>query len=188
MVRRGHRATRGLTLVEFLFAISVTAIVMLGVAAMFPSALRTVVMGGHQTKASALAMEMAEAIRNDHFPFLISRYNGFDTRNLTVDCGTLSPPREASPGPPVVAAVPFDLDYSKKKWKCDLVSTGDQSTGRGLPYGRGVVSVTCRNATDTGNVTSNPCSTDLQRVVVTVYWERNGERSVSYTTYVSRRD
>jgi Tfp pilus assembly protein PilV len=176
VVRRGHRAARGLTLVEFLFAISVTAVVMLGVAAMFPSALRTVVVGGHQTKASALAMEMAEAIRNDYFPFLITRYNGFDTSTLTVNCATLVPPSTA-----------YDTDYSKKKWRCDLVSTSDQSTGRGLPYGRGVVAVTCRNANDSPN-TSSPCSTELQRVVVTVYWDRNGERSVSYTTYVARRD
>ncbi len=179
MSKLGRGATSGLTLVEFLFAISVTAIAMLGVAGMFPAALRSVVVGGQQSKASALAMKMAESIRNDYFAFLISRYNGFDTStsSLTVDCATLVPPSTA-----------YDTNYTKKKWKCDLVGSSTQSTGQGLPYGRGVVAVTCRNATDSGNVNSDPCSTDLQRVVVTVSWGRNGERSVNYTTYVARRD
>ena len=168
----------GLTLVEFLFATSVTAIVMLGVAGMFPSALRSVVVGGQQTKASALATEMAEAIRNDYFDFLVARYTGFDTRtpNLTVTCSTLVPPSTA-----------FDSDYSKKKWLCNLVGTASQALGEGLPGAYGTIAVTCRNSDGTLNGTS-PCPTSLLRVIVTVRLGRTGERSVSYTTYVARRD
>ncbi|MBI4537839.1 MAG: hypothetical protein HY712_07775 [candidate division NC10 bacterium] len=176
MTRPGERAGLGLTLVEFLFAISVTAIVMLGVAGMFPSALRSVVVGGQQTKASALATQMAEAIRNDYFDFLISRYNGFDTRNLTMNCGALAPPSTA-----------FDSEYSKKKWTCDLLGTASQESGQGLPGAYGTIAVTCRNADGSLNSTS-PCPTDLLRVVVTVRWDRTGERSAGYTTYVSRKE
>jgi Tfp pilus assembly protein PilV len=165
-----------LTLVEFLFATSVIAFVMLGVAGMFPSALRTVVVGGHQTKASALATQMVEAIRNDRFDFLIGAYGGFDTRGLTVNCATLAPFSTA-----------FDANYTKKKWKCDLAGAASQDSGQGLPDAYGTVDVTCRD--NNGNpVATTPCPTDLVRVVVTVFWGKNGERSVRYATNVARRD
>ncbi len=168
---RGWIGRPGLTLIELLFAVSVTAITGLGVAGMFPAALRSVVSGGQVTKATVLAQAMADMIRNDPFDSLVSRYNGFDTRNLTVTC-------------PVNLAG-FDADYSKKKWKCDLLATEAQVTGQGLPSGYGTVSVACLNA----NGTNGTCSTtDLRRVSVTVTWDRVGSRSVSLVTYVARTE
>jgi len=175
-VSGGGRGAAGLTLVEFLFATSVIAFVLLGVAGMFPTALRNVVVGGHTSKASALAMQMAEAIRNDQLELLIGRYNGFSTGSLSnVNCLTLAPPTS------------FDVNYIKKKWFCDLQSTGGEAGGRGLPYGTGVVSVTCRNPDGSAN-NSSPCSTGLVRVTVTVRWEKNLTRSLGYSFYVARRD
>lgn len=176
MIGGARGGARGLTLIEFLFATSVTAFVMLGVAGMFPSALRSVVVGGHTTKATALASEMVEAIRNDPFNLLLSRYNGFSTKsiNKTV-CPTLLPPTG------------YDPDYSKTKWACDLLADSAQTLGKGLPDGYGTISMTCRNGDLTLNNT-NPCQGTLIRVVVTVYWERSSGRSVSYGTYISRAE
>ncbi|MFA5028340.1 MAG: hypothetical protein WC713_10730, partial [Candidatus Methylomirabilota bacterium] len=150
------RGAAGLTLVEFLFATSVIAFVLLGVAGMFPTALRNVVVGGHTSKASVLAMQMAEAIRNDQFELLIGRYHGFGTGSLSsLNCLTLAPPTS------------FDVSYTKKKWACDLRATGGEAGGKGLPYGTGSVTVTCRNPDGSAN-NSSPCATGLVRVTVTV--------------------
>jgi len=161
----------GLTLIEFLFAISVTAMTALGIAGMFPAALRSVVSGGQVTKATVLAQAMTDAIRNDPFDTLVSRYNGLDTNNLSVTCP--------------VTATAYDADFNKKKWKCDLVATTAQLSGRGLPAAYGTVAVACLNASGTTNTTV-PCPTDLRRLTVTVTWDRQGARSVSLITYVAR--
>ncbi len=161
----------GLTLVELLFAISVTAMTGLGVAGMFPAAFRSVVSGGQVTKATILAQAMVDMIRNDPFDTLVSRYNGFDTRGLTVACP--------------VAPGGFDPAYNKKKWTCDLLATTAQSSGRGLPSGFGTVSVACLNA----DGTSGTCnSTDLRLVTVVVTWGSQGSRSVSLVSYVARTE
>lgn len=161
----------GLTLVEFLFATTVMAMALLGVAGMFPSALRSVVSGGQVTKATVLAQAMADMIRNDPFDNLVSLYNGFDTRALSVTC-------------PVTPSG-FDASYNKKRWTCDLLATDAQVSGQGLPGGYGTVSVACLNANGTTNTTS-PCPTDLRRVTVTVTWGATGSQSVSLVTYVAR--
>jgi prepilin-type N-terminal cleavage/methylation domain-containing protein len=83
----------GLTLIEILFALSVLAVALLGVAGMFPSALRSVYAGGQTTKATTLAREMADMIRGDVFGDLVSRYDGFSTQGLSVVCPVpLRPP------------------------------------------------------------------------------------------------
>jgi Tfp pilus assembly protein PilV len=171
-VRR--RAAAGLTLIEFLFATSIMAFVALGVAGMFPAALRSVVTGGHVTKATALAREMAEMIRleaarSERFDSLISDYNGMNTTTVTYNCLTGTPSTRTP----------------KEKWKCDIAATTAQESGSGLPAGYGTVAVACINANGTGN-TTNPCPTDLRRVTVTVTWERTGSRSVSVVTNVAR--
>jgi len=170
--RRG--AAAGLTLIEFLFATSIMAVVALGVAGMFPAALRSVVTGGHVTKATALAREMAEMIRleaarPERFGSLISDYNGTNTNTVTYNCLTGTPSTRTP----------------KEKWKCDIVATTAQQSGSGLPAGYGTVAVTCINANGTEN-TTNPCTTDLRRATVTVTWERTGSRSVSVVTNVAR--
>jgi Tfp pilus assembly protein PilV len=167
--RRTGRA--GLTLVELLFAISVTAMTGLGVAGMFPAAFRSVVSGGQVTKATILAQAMVDMIRNDPFDTLVSRYHGFDSRGLTVTCP--------------VAPSGFDPAYNKKKWTCDLLASTAQSSGRGLPSGYGTVSVACLNADGTSGACS---STDLRLVTVVVTWGGQGSRSVSLVTYVARTE
>ena len=159
----------GLTLIEFLFAVSVFAITGLGVAGMFPAAFRSVVVGGQVTKATILAQEMADMIRADTFTN-VSAYINTDTRNA-ITCPTL----------------PTTDCTNKLKWKNDLSATTAQSTGQGLPSGYGTVVVVCVNADGTTNTTS-PCPTDLRKVTVTVTWDRQGQgsRSVSLVSYVAR--
>ena len=185
MRREVRSKPRGVTLIEFLFAVTITAFVGLGVASMFPAALRSVMRGGNLTKATALTREMAEMIRTEPFDALLTTpnagtgwtgYNGFDTRNLTVTC---------PPTTPVSGTASYDTAYLKKKWTCDIVPDGTLATGKGLPVGYGTVTAVCLNPSGTVNA-SNPCPTDIRRVTVTITWDRGGARSITLTTNVSR--
>lgn len=176
---------RGLTMIEFLFAVTIMAFVGLGVASMFPAALRSVMRGGNLSKATALAREMAEMIGTEPFDALLTTpnagnnwtgYNSFDTRNLTVTC---------PPSTPVSGTASYDTAYLKKKWTCDIVPDGTLATGKGLPVGYGTVTAVCLNPSGTVNA-SSPCPTDIRRVTVTLYWEPSGSRSITLTTNVSR--
>ena len=153
------------------------AISLLGVAGMFPSALRSVVSGGQVTKATTLVQAMTDMIRNDPFDTLVSRYNNLNTKTDP----TLKMPPLACP----VTPSGYDANYNKKKWKCDILASQAQDSGQGLPSGYGTVAVACVNADGTANG-SNPCSTDLRRVTVTVIWNPQGTQSVSLVTYVAR--
>ena len=188
MRREVRSKPRGVTLIEFLFAVTITAFVGLGVASMFPAALRSVMRGGNLTKATALTREMAEMIRTEPFDALLTTpnagnnwtgYNSFDTRNLTVTC---------PPSTPVSGGTSYDPVYLKKKWTCDIVPDGTLATGKGLP-GRlpvayGTVTAVCLNPSGTINA-SSPCPTDIRRVTVTITWD-SGARSITLTTNVSR--
>ena len=166
-VRTGdRRGLAGFTLVEFLFAVSITAITGLGVAGMFPAALRSVVTGGQTTKATVLAQAMADMIRAGTFASVYS-YNGLDT---TITCTGTS-----------------TLCVNKTKWTNDLLAAEAQTTGQGLPSGKGTVSVVCVNADGTSK-TCDDANDDLRRVTVTVTWDRQGSRSVSLVTYVARNE
>ena len=176
---------RGLTMIEFLFAVSITAFVGLGVASMFPAALRSVMSGGNLSKATGLAREMAEMIWTEPFDTLLTTpnagnnwtgYNNFDTRTLTVTC---------PPSAPVSGTTSYDTAYLKKKWKCDIAPDGTLETGKGLPVGYGTVTAVCLDPNGTVN-TSTPCPTEIRRVTVTLYWERSNARSITLTTHVSR--
>lgn len=158
------------------------AFALLGVAGMFPSALRSVVTGGQVTKATTLAQEMVDMIRNEPFdtlsltPASANGYKGyytFDTRNLPATCPTGSTDSSSC--------------SNKMKWKSDLSADSAQAGGRGLPAGYGTVAVACLNANGTSNSTS-PCPTDLRRVTVTAIWGRTGAQSVSLVTYVARTE
>jgi len=162
---------RGLTLVEFLVATAIVSFALLGVAAMFPAALRSVIGGGETTKATVLAHAMTEVIRSEPFDILQARYDGFDTRTVGVSC-----PLDETAMPP-----PYD-DYTKNKWRCDLLSTGAQDTGRGLPGAYGEVAVQCVDAS--GAAAS--CASSLRRVTVAVFWGGTNVRSVSAVTHVAR--
>jgi len=176
----GRRLSRlGLTLIEILFALSVMAFALLGVAGMFPSALRSVLTGGQTTKATALAREMVDMIRSDEFRQLVSRYNNLDTRTVNVNCLYFPP------NPPA-----YDAGFNKKKWKCDLQATAagisgqPLSEGQGLPGAYGTVGVACVNPSGTSKTCSD---TDLlRRVTVTVTWQSQGWKSVSLVTYVAQ--
>ena len=177
MTERRAGGTPGLTLIEFLFATSIMAFVALGVAGMFPAALRSVVVGGQATKAAALAQQMADAIRDDArriegFDAIISTYNGVTTTSVSSNCTT--------------------SQSALQKWRCDMTPTDAQSSGQGLPGGIGTIAVTCMNADGTVNGTS-PCQTDLRRVTVSVTWgrapgvgEQDSRQTVSVVTNVAR--
>lgn len=161
----------GLTIVEFLVATSIVACAVLGVAAMFPAALRTVIRGGETTKAIMLAQQMADVIKSEPFDILVTRYNNLDTQTLAVSC-----PLDETGTPP-----PYD-DYTKYKWTCDLRRTGAHDTGRGLPSAHGRVNVACTNASGVVVV----CPSDLRRVTVSVFWGANPPQSVSLVSHVAR--
>ena len=173
-------ARRGLTLIEVLFALTIMAFALLGVAGMFPAALRSVLSGGQTTKATALAREMVDMIRADDFRQIYTKYTNLNTDTVTVDCLTFPP------NPPV-----YDVDFNKKKWKCDLrvtaagISGQLLSEGQGLPGAYGTVIVACVNPDGTSKTCSD--TTDLlRRVTVTVTWQSQGSKSVSLVTYVAQ--
>ena len=181
----GQSDRPGLTLVEVMFAVSVLAFALLGVAGMFPSAMRSVHSGGETTKATILARGMIDMIRADAFDSLVSRYNNLDTSKVTVTC-PVTPPTPSSPDP----------SYNKKKWKCDIAASGTRDTGQGLPGGRGTVTVTCVDFDTTTpfkekNIScpsSDRNDYTTKRVTVTVTWGPQGSRSVSLVTYVARTE
>jgi len=162
---------RGFTLVEFLIATSIVSFAMLGVASMFPAAMRTVIAGGEVTKATMLAQEMTDIIRSEPFDVLGARYNNLDTGTLSVSC----PLDEVSAPPPYA-------DYIAKRWACDLHLTGARDSGRGLRDAYGRVRVDCVD----GGGAVVACPSALQRVTVTVFWGDGGSRSVSLTSHVAR--
>lgn len=165
------RGPCGLTIVEFLVATSIVAFAILGVASMFPAALRTVMRGGETTKAIMLVQAMADIIRSEPFDVLVARYDNLDTQSLSVSC-----PLDETGLPP-----PYD-DYTKKKWACDLRLTGAQDTGRGLPASSGRVRVECVDAGGAVVI----CPNGLRRVTVSVSWGESPSRSVSVVSHVAR--
>lgn len=173
----------GLTLVEVLFAVSILAFALLGVAGMFPSAMRSVQSGGETTKATMLAREMIDMIRTDMSYSLVSRYNNVDTSTLTLTCPATQTIPPATPDP----------DYNKKKWTCDIAASGTRDTGQGLPGGRGTIAVTCVAFNTTTPFTEyniacpapDPNDNTTKKVTVTVTWGSQGSRSVSLVTYVA---
>ena len=188
---RGRPGRPGLTLIEVLFAISVMAVALLGVAGMFPAALRSVMTGGQTSKATMLAREMVEMIQADTFDRLDYDYKDFSTSSLLPElmkdppaftCPVKTPP---DPGGFVGSA------YNKRKWTCDMVAVAASSktpdAGQGLAEGIGTIRVVCVNPNGTINSTV-PCPTELRQVTVTVAWTSQGSRSVSLVTYVTKTE
>jgi hypothetical protein len=182
---RAQPGPTGLTLVEFLIAISVIAFVGLGVAGMFPTAFRSVLMGGQITKATILARSMAEMVQTEPFETLAwtpsagTHYAGvhaFDTRSA-------SQVPSDSGCPPSLDAT-YDGRNSYNKRKCGA------AWGRREPPGR-----VCRAdagscpwpASADGTVNgATPCQIDLRRIAIAVYWDRQGSRVVNVVTHVLR--
>lgn len=168
----------GLTLVETLIAVSILAFALLGVAGMFPSAMRSVQSGGQTTKATMLAREMIDMIRADAFTNVVS-YNNFDTSTLTVTCPVAQTIPPATPDP----------NYNKKKWTCDIAASGTLTTGQGLAGGRGTVSVACVNFNTASpfketSITCPGSPPTTTKVTVTLTWGPQQSYSVSLVTYV----
>jgi type II secretory pathway pseudopilin PulG len=168
----------GLTLVEVIFALGIVGVAVLGIAGMFPAALRTLVAGGRETQATVLARGMMDMLRSESVDSLgmapPAGYNGFSTASLSPTCPV------APPGSP-------DPNYVKNRWTCEVRGPG--SLGNvGLPGGVGVISVTCLDA----NLNTGTCSsTDLRRIAVTVSWQEalgQGTRAITLVTYVARQE
>jgi len=179
-MRHAGTNREGLTLIEVLFASSVLAFALLGVAGMFPSAMRLVYTGGETTKATMLAREMIDMIRADAFDSLVGRYHGLDTDAVSATCPVLP-----------TTLTTLDPDYNRKKWKCDMAPSGTLDTGQGLRGGRGTVTVTCVGFSSEppyDEVNDPGCARDTRRVSVTVSWGAQGSRSVGLVTYVTRAE
>ncbi len=100
---------KGLTLPEILITTALLAVGILAVAGMFPSAYQNVKYGGQITRATALAQEMVEILRNESFTNLAS-YNNLNTG--ACGSGTTS------------------KDTNCRKWRDDMAVVG-------LPSGSG---------------------------------------------------
>ncbi len=168
---RSMAGRRGVTLIELLIATSIVTFALLGVASMFPAALRSVIAGGELTKATMLAQAMTDIIRSEPFDLLVTRYNNLNTRTLNVSC-----PLDEVGTPP-----PYD-GYTAKRWACDLHLSGARDSGQGLPGAFGQVRVECRD--EAGAPAA--CPSRIRRVTVTVSWGDNGARSVDVVSDVAR--
>ena len=174
------RFAAGLTLIEFLFAISIMAIAALGVASMFPVAYKTVVEGGQVTKATMLAREMMSMIRGYPYDELQDNLSNFDTRTHWTVVNAQCPPNPAGFGIGDRAT-----RYVNVKWVCDLRADPGLTTGQGLPGAFGTVALACVDAN--WNEAASWCAaTDVFRVTVEVHWGLNGSQMVRLVGYVSR--
>jgi hypothetical protein len=148
------------------------AVAVLGVAAMFPAAFRSVVTGGNMTKGAVFAQSATDMLRAEKFENLES-YAGFDSATWThVDY--------RCPIPDSVGTT--HVDYSRMRMKCDVTPDGVQASGKGLAGGSVSIQVAC---VDPGGGPAGCSSSDLRRVGVTVSWD-GGRRSASLVTYVAR--
>ena len=176
-------------MIEVLFAMTIMAVALLGVASMFPAALRSVMTGGQTSKATMLVREMLEMIQTDTFDSLDNDYKNFSTSSLLPDLMD-DPPKFTCPvkTPPAPGAF-VGPEYNKRKWLCDMLAVGSNSgtpdAGQGLTGGVGSIRVDCVNPNGTINGTV-PCPTELRQVTVTVTWSGQGARSVSLVTYVAK--
>lgn len=175
-MRQGRcKAARGFSTLEVLVATTLLMVSLLGLASTLPTADRNVHLGGQNTKATALAQQMLEDIRNDPFSQLIL-YNGVngqgvDTRkssNFPVD--NPSPPIPGNPGN-------FQGGSNLTRWTNDIALF--LASGSGITGGYGTVFVQSVAQDGTGN-------SILDKVTVTVFWSESGVgRSIQLSSLVS---
>lgn len=110
---------KGLTLPEVLIASAVLAVGILAIAGMFPSAYQNVKYGGEITRATALAQEIMEILRNESFANLccVSYPTSYNELNTSA-CGSRT----------------TALDTNCRKWRDDIAAVG-------LPSGSGSIKV-----------------------------------------------
>ncbi len=175
-MRQGRcKATRGFSTLEVLIATTLLLVSLLGLASTLPTADRNVHLGGQNTKATALAQQMLETIRNDPFSQLIL-YNGLDgqgvdTRNpQNFPADNPNPPIPGNPGN-------FQGGSNLTRWTNDIALF--LASGSGITGGYGTVFVQSVAQDGGGN-------SILDRVTVTVFWTESGAaRSLQLSTLVS---
>jgi prepilin-type N-terminal cleavage/methylation domain-containing protein len=162
-VRRGALAFidhHGLTLVELLIAMGILSVGLIGVAAIFPAAHQHMGVGGDLTKATALAQQMIERLRDEQLQRL-PRYHQADTRQ-----GSSFPTDNLNELPP------FHGGSSLQRWRGDIASA---ALGRDPVQSWGRIEVTW---VDRG----------LVSLTVTVGWPAiPTERIVQLTTLLSQQ-
>jgi type II secretory pathway pseudopilin PulG len=148
----------GFTIVEVLVAATILIAGLLGIAAVMPTADTNLHLSGQISKATSLAQEMMEMIKNDPFSQL-TLYNGVDTRTP----GTFA---ADTPNPPIPGdAGNFMGGSNLAKWKNDI--NVYLATGAGITGGYGTIGVSTVANDDKGNPI-------LRKVSVTVNWIDGG--------------
>ena len=113
-----------MTLIEILLAATVLVVALLGMAGMFPVAYQNIKFGGQMSKATALAQEMMEILRNESFTNLDS-YKDLNTSA----CGS---------GTDSIAT-------NCRKWRDDINAVG-------LPSGSGSIDICTTSCTSTDDL------------------------------------
>ncbi len=167
---------RGFSTIEVLVGTTILAVSLVGLASTLPTAERSVHLGGQNSKATALAQQMLENIRNDPFSQLMlykgTTGQGVDTRRPEYfPTDNPSPPVPGNPGN-------FTGGSNLARWQNDTALVFAQ--GSGITGGYGTVLV---ESVATDPVTGN---STLDKVTVTVSWTESGNaRSLTLTTLVS---
>ncbi len=171
----GQRRAGGFSTLEVMVSATLLSVSMLGLATTLSTSDRNVHLGGQNTKATALAQQLLETIRNDTFSQL-SLYNGVngqgvDTRDpSTFPVDNPDPPIPGNPGN-------FQGGTNLTRWANDIALF--LNTGAGITGGYGTVLVQSVAQDGMG-------ATILDKATVTVYWTEGGvARSVQYATLVS---
>ena len=173
--RRARRAAFGFSTIEVLVAAGLLTMGLAGLATTISSADLNVHLGGQNSKATALAQQMLETIRNDAFSTL-TLYNGVDglgVNTRTPDNFPLDAPSPPLPGNPGN----FQGGTNLTRWMNDLAVVFPK--GSGVTGGYGTVLVQSVAQDGGGN-------SILDKVTVTVYWSESGNvRNIQLTTLVS---
>lgn len=151
---------RGMTALEVLIAASMISVALLAIASMLPTSHANVDHAGRISKATALAQQMLESIKNDTYNQVVL-YNGVDTRNpATYPVDDL-------------ASVPqFRGGTNVQRWANDIQEAGVTSVR--LSGGSGTIAVTTPTA-------------GLRLVTVQVFWtERGAQESVLLQTLIAQ--
>lgn len=150
----------GFTLVELLIAMTILSVALLGIAGMFPAAHQHLRMGSDVTKATALAQQMIETLR-DQPVTAVSRYDAADTR-----ASTTFPQDDPADTPPFRGASLLT------RWQQAIAAAPELG---GLYQGWGRIAVA-------------PLDRNLLSVTVTVGWAASpADRTIQLTTFIGQR-
>jgi prepilin-type N-terminal cleavage/methylation domain-containing protein len=150
----------GFTLVELLIAMTILSVALLGIAGMFPASSEHLRLGSDVTKATALAQQMVEALRDQPFA-AVSRYDAADTR-----AAAAFPPDDPADMPPFRGASLLT------RWQQAIAAAPELG---GLRQGWGRIAVA-------------PLDRNLLSVTVTVGWAASpADRTIELTTFIGQR-